>query len=128
MVCAGDHPVASCRNFQVVGAGVAASTPCSAFMACMARSFSSLGVCCLVAALPAGGLFELVSCPHYLAEIIIYIGLLIASEGQLMPLLMLVWVVSSVCSGKGCRLLVGFWAKCLHYHYCTAHGQIAAVA
>lgn len=42
--------------------------------------------------IPSGGLFELVSCPHYLAEIIIYLGLSIASQGQLMPLLMLVWV------------------------------------
>lgn len=49
---------------------------------------------CAAAGAAAGGLFELVSCPHYLAEIVIYLGLLIASGGQLMPLLMLVWVVS----------------------------------
>jgi steroid 5-alpha reductase family enzyme len=42
----------------------------------------------------AGGLFDFVSCPHYLAEIVIYLGLFITSQGQLMPLLMLVWVVS----------------------------------
>ncbi|WIA17188.1 hypothetical protein OEZ85_014071 [Tetradesmus obliquus] len=41
---------------------------------------------------PTGGLFELVSCPHYLAEIIIYCGLLLVTGGQLLPLLMLVWV------------------------------------
>lgn len=50
---------------------------------------------CIAVAVPAGGLFEFVSCPHYLAEIVIYLGLLVASGGQLMPLLMLVWVVSS---------------------------------
>lgn len=42
--------------------------------------------------IPSGGLFELVSCPHYFAEIVIYLGLLVASQGQLMPFLMLVWV------------------------------------
>jgi hypothetical protein len=42
----------------------------------------------------AGGLFELVSCPHYLAEVVIYCGLVLATGGQLLPLLMLVWVVS----------------------------------
>lgn len=41
-----------------------------------------------------GGLFELVSCPHYLAEIIIYCGLLLMAEGAMLPLLMLIWVVS----------------------------------
>lgn len=45
--------------------------------------------------IPSGGLFEWVSCPHYLAEIIIYLGLVLASQGQLMPVLMLVWVVSA---------------------------------
>jgi 3-oxo-5-alpha-steroid 4-dehydrogenase 3 len=42
-----------------------------------------------------GGLFELVSCPHYLAEVVIYLGLFIASQGRLLPLLMLTWVVSA---------------------------------
>jgi 3-oxo-5-alpha-steroid 4-dehydrogenase 3 len=62
--------------------------------------------------MPAGGLFELVSCPHYLAEIIIYLGLLIASEGQLMPLLMLVWVVSSLDAGRPWALRQFFQKLC----------------
>lgn len=42
----------------------------------------------------AGGIFQYVSCPHYLAEIIIYAGLMLISKGQLLTLLMLLWVVS----------------------------------
>ena len=44
----------------------------------------------------AGGAFELVSCPHYLAEILIYCGLL-AAAGAREPAgwLMLAWVVST---------------------------------
>jgi hypothetical protein len=53
----------------------------------------------------AGGLFELVSCPHYLAEILIYAGLLAASGGQLLPALMLVWVVSLRACAR-CELAV----------------------
>lgn len=52
--------------------------------------------------IPSGGLFEWVSCPHYLAEIIIYFGLWTASQGQIMPLLMLVWVsVNLVLAAAG---------------------------
>lgn len=56
-----------------------------------------------LAATPPGGLFELVSCPHYLAEVVIYLGLVIASQGRLLPLLMLTWVVSAAagCWGTG---------------------------
>jgi len=44
--------------------------------------------------LPRGGAFELVSCPHYLAEIVIYAGLaLVAGRGRLLPWLVLAWVV-----------------------------------
>lgn len=43
---------------------------------------------------PHGGAFELVSCPHYLAEIVIYAGLaLVAGRGQLLLWLVLTWVV-----------------------------------
>lgn len=43
---------------------------------------------------PRGGAFELVSCPHYLAEMVIYAGLaLVAGRGQLLPWLVLTWVV-----------------------------------
>ena len=31
--------------------------------------------------IPSGGLFELISCPHYFAEILIYIALLIVQCG-----------------------------------------------
>lgn len=37
----------------------------------------------------------MVSCPHYLAEIIIYCGLVLLMSGQLLALLILVWVVST---------------------------------
>lgn len=40
-----------------------------------------------------GGAFELVSCPHYLGEVVIYAGLVGASGGRLpAPWLMLLWV------------------------------------
>ncbi len=44
--------------------------------------------------LPQGALFEHVSCPHYLAEIMVYIGLALMTQGRLTVLLMLAWVVS----------------------------------
>jgi hypothetical protein len=71
--------------------------------------------CCCVSWRPAGGLFEWVSCPHYLAEIIIYFGLWTASQGQIMPLLMLVWVVSECCR------------VCCRVHACVA-GLLPATA
>jgi hypothetical protein len=43
--------------------------------------------------IPRGPLFAHVSCPHYLAEIIIYAGLAVATGGRLNALLMLAWVV-----------------------------------
>jgi hypothetical protein len=44
---------------------------------------------------PTGGGFQLVSCPHFLGEIIIYLGLAIVCEGRAMTLLVLAWVVRS---------------------------------
>ena len=50
---------------------------------------------------PRGGAFELVSCPHYLAEIVIYAGLaLIAGRAQLLPWLVLTWVVRPTAGGQ----------------------------
>lgn len=44
--------------------------------------------------IPRGGAFELVSCPHYLAEIAIYCGLaMIAGPSRPLVLLIVVWVV-----------------------------------
>ena len=49
----------------------------------------------------AGGAFELVSCPHYLGEVVIYAGLALALAGQrLTAWLMLLWVVSPA-EGQG---------------------------
>lgn len=46
-------------------------------------------------ALPQGGAFTLVSCPHYLGEIVIYIGLaLILGWSNLSVWIVLAWVVS----------------------------------
>lgn len=56
---------------------------------------------------PRGGAFELVSCPHYLAEIVVYAGLaLVAGRGQLLPWLVLTWVVQS--PGRLCSLGLAF--------------------
>lgn len=44
-------------------------------------------------AVPQGGGFEWVSCPHYLGEIVIYVGLALASQGTALALLVLAWVV-----------------------------------
>eukprot|EP00798_Chlamydomonas_sp_ICE-L_P012253 gene12253-15398_t len=44
--------------------------------------------------IPRGGMFELVSCPHYLGEVVIYAGLMLIMRGQLNSVLMLCWVVS----------------------------------
>lgn len=41
--------------------------------------------------IPRGGMFEYVSCPHYLAEIIIYLGLYIMSHLDTSMLLLLTW-------------------------------------
>lgn len=44
-----------------------------------------------------GGAFELVSCPHYLGEVVLYAGLVAATAGQRATVwLMLLWVVSSL--------------------------------
>jgi hypothetical protein len=46
-------------------------------------------------------MFELVSCPHYAAEIIIYLGLALVSGGSANTLLMLIWVVGRARSRGG---------------------------
>ena len=47
-------------------------------------------------AVPQGGAFTLVSCPHYLGEIVIYLGLtLILGGSNLCVWVVLAWVVSS---------------------------------
>lgn len=48
--------------------------------------------------LPRGGGFELVSCPHYLGEIVIYAGLVIAlGRHNLLVWIIFTWVVSHSC-------------------------------
>ena len=48
--------------------------------------------------IPRGGGFELVSCPHYLAEIVIYAGLLILlGRANALVWLIFAWVVSCIC-------------------------------
>lgn len=45
--------------------------------------------------IPRGGAFELVSCPHYLGEIVIYAGLLIVLGcNNLLSYIIFIWVVS----------------------------------
>lgn len=46
--------------------------------------------------IPKGGAFTLVSCPHYLAEIIIYIGLVVIQQGRGHTWLILAWVVANL--------------------------------
>jgi steroid 5-alpha reductase family enzyme len=43
--------------------------------------------------IPRGGLFEWVSCPHYLGEIIIYVGFALLLRGRGRVLLVVAWVV-----------------------------------
>lgn len=46
----------------------------------------------------AGGAFRFVSCPHYLAEMIIYLGFtMLLDTRQLLSWLPLLWVVSLSC-------------------------------
>ena len=45
----------------------------------------------------AGGLFELVSCPHYLAEMIIYVPFtILQGRNGILPWLILTWVVGTL--------------------------------
>ena len=46
--------------------------------------------------LPSSGLFCLVSCPHYTAEIVIYSALAILGSGRLCLIAMVLWVVSNL--------------------------------
>lgn len=58
-------------------------------------AIAGLGQCISICFIFAGGGFQLVSCPHYLGEIIIYAGLLLTSGLlQLLPWLIFLWVVS----------------------------------
>ncbi|GMH36160.1 hypothetical protein BSKO_04028 [Bryopsis sp. KO-2023] len=47
-------------------------------------------------AIPAGFLFEYVSCPHYFAEILIYTGFLMVGQCELLLCLLLWWVVANL--------------------------------
>lgn len=53
--------------------------------------------------IPRGGAFELVSCPHYLGEVIIYAGLALAAQGgrRSTAWLMLLWVVTNLSLAAG---------------------------
>ena len=45
--------------------------------------------------IPRGGMFELISCPHYLGEVVVYCGIILLTGGRLLNTwLMLAWVVS----------------------------------
>ena len=57
-------------------------------------------------ALPEGGAFSLVSCPHYLGEIVLYAGLaLILCGSNISIMVVLAWVVRSLsdCIASGYR-------------------------
>jgi hypothetical protein len=45
----------------------------------------------------AGGGFELVSCPHYLGEMVIYLGLaLVTGQSRCLPWVIFTWVVCPI--------------------------------
>lgn len=51
---------------------------------------------------PSGGFFELVSCPHYLGEVVIYFGFVIMQKaGGLSPVVLL-WVVCFLLQAVNC--------------------------
>jgi len=47
--------------------------------------------------IPHGGGFDFISCPHYLAEICIYVSLACLRSGSLIQWLVLVFVASNLC-------------------------------
>lgn len=51
--------------------------------------------------IPRGGLFEYVSCPHYSSEIVIYLGLFIASGFSSLIGLIVIWVVVNLVLAAG---------------------------
>lgn len=50
---------------------------------------------------PKGGMFELVSCPHYLAEILIYAAIATVTGGRTGPLLIGTWVLLNLVLAAG---------------------------
>ncbi|PSC71218.1 Polyprenol reductase 2 [Micractinium conductrix] len=53
--------------------------------------------------IPRGGAFELVSCPHYLGEVVIYAGLALVAGGgrRVTAWLMLLWVLTNLSLAAG---------------------------
>ncbi|GLC41113.1 hypothetical protein PLESTB_001792900 [Pleodorina starrii] len=51
--------------------------------------------------IPRGGAFELVSCPHYLAEILLYVALVIVTRGSVGALLIAAWVLLNLVLAAG---------------------------
>lgn len=46
--------------------------------------------------LPRGGMFELVSCPHYFGEVLIYAGFLVMQAGSGLAPVVFLWVVRTL--------------------------------
>jgi 3-oxo-5-alpha-steroid 4-dehydrogenase len=77
-------------------AGAATAAPVSAAGASKARGKRAADEAtdnCYV--MPRGGVFEWVSCPHYLGEIVIYAGLAVAARCSGLSVAILAWVVRS---------------------------------
>jgi hypothetical protein len=81
--------------------------PCSAaavYTVSAAGLTGLLPTCAAASAAGAGGAFELVSCPHYLAEVVLYCGLaLLAPSCTAVLALVLVWLVGRGCSALQAR-------------------------
>eukprot|EP00877_Chromochloris_zofingiensis_P002251 jgi/Chrzof1/12026/Cz06g18170.t1 len=46
--------------------------------------------------IPQGWLFNYVSCPHYMAEILLYLGLVLLTSGRLNSILIFIWVAANL--------------------------------